>query len=182
MASGDKLRQIMRSRRRSKATRCRACGRTRPMTHFISVLLPLPLVPSSATVSPLCHIERDAAQRPHRAVAGIEVLDGEAKCQDRPPALADCAMTSAGAPIAMILPASRHITRSREAHHRLHDVLDHDDGDVLAAEADEQVAAPRRPRRSTGLPSPRRRSGASAPSPWRARAPSCAARPASAWP
>ena len=28
------------------------CGRTRPATHFISVLLPLPLVPSSATVSP----------------------------------------------------------------------------------------------------------------------------------
>ena len=27
-------------------------GRTMPMTHFISVLLPLPLVPSSATVSP----------------------------------------------------------------------------------------------------------------------------------
>ena len=27
-------------------------GRTRPATHFISVLLPLPLVPSRATVSP----------------------------------------------------------------------------------------------------------------------------------
>ena len=27
-------------------------GRTRPATHFISVLLPLPLVPSNATVSP----------------------------------------------------------------------------------------------------------------------------------
>ena len=27
-------------------------GRTSPMTHFISVLLPLPLVPSSTTVSP----------------------------------------------------------------------------------------------------------------------------------
>ena len=27
-------------------------GRTTPITHFISVLLPLPLVPSSATVSP----------------------------------------------------------------------------------------------------------------------------------
>ena len=27
-------------------------GRTRPMMHFISVLLPLPLVPSKATVSP----------------------------------------------------------------------------------------------------------------------------------
>jgi hypothetical protein len=27
-------------------------GRTMPITHFISVLLPLPLVPSSATVSP----------------------------------------------------------------------------------------------------------------------------------
>jgi len=29
-----------------------AVGRTMPITHFISVLLPLPLVPSSATVSP----------------------------------------------------------------------------------------------------------------------------------
>ena len=28
-------------------------GRTMPITHFISVLLPLPLVPSSTTVSPL---------------------------------------------------------------------------------------------------------------------------------
>jgi hypothetical protein len=29
-----------------------ACGVTMPMMHLISVLLPLPLVPSSATVSP----------------------------------------------------------------------------------------------------------------------------------
>ena len=29
-----------------------AAGRTMPITHFSSVLLPLPLVPSSATVSP----------------------------------------------------------------------------------------------------------------------------------
>ena len=34
------------------ATMRPAAGRTMPMTHFISVLLPLPLVPSSATVSP----------------------------------------------------------------------------------------------------------------------------------
>src|SRR5436305_2943418 len=29
-----------------------ACGRSMPMMHLISVLLPLPLVPSSTTVSP----------------------------------------------------------------------------------------------------------------------------------
>ena len=29
-----------------------ALGRTMPMMHFISVILPLPLVPSSTTVSP----------------------------------------------------------------------------------------------------------------------------------
>ena len=29
-----------------------ALGRTSPMMHFMSVLLPLPLVPSSTTVSP----------------------------------------------------------------------------------------------------------------------------------
>ena len=34
------------------ATMRPALGRTSPMTHFISVLLPLPLVPSSTTVSP----------------------------------------------------------------------------------------------------------------------------------
>ena len=34
------------------ATMRPALGRTMPMMHFISVLLPLPLVPSSATVSP----------------------------------------------------------------------------------------------------------------------------------
>ena len=33
-------------------------GRTMPMTHFISVLLPLPLVPSSATVCP-CEMSID---------------------------------------------------------------------------------------------------------------------------
>ena len=36
----------------SSAVMLPAVGRTMPMTHFITVLLPLPLVPSSATVSP----------------------------------------------------------------------------------------------------------------------------------
>ena len=49
-------------------------GRTMPMTHFKSVLLPLPLVPSSVTVSPWADGYRDAVQRPHRAVAGVDVF------------------------------------------------------------------------------------------------------------
>ena len=34
------------------ATMRPALGRTMPMMHFMSVLLPLPLVPSSTTISP----------------------------------------------------------------------------------------------------------------------------------
>ena len=43
-----------------------------PMTHFISVLLPLPLVPSSTTVSPASTVQRHVLEHPHRAVAGVE--------------------------------------------------------------------------------------------------------------
>ena len=43
--------QVCACARRSRATIVPALGRTMPMMHFISVLLPLPLVPSSATVS-----------------------------------------------------------------------------------------------------------------------------------
>ena len=49
------------------------------------------------------------------------------------------AITSAGAPIAMILPGVEAHHPLRKAHHRLHDVLDHDDGDVLLAEADQEI-------------------------------------------
>ena len=57
------------------ATMVPADGRTMPITHFISVLLPLPLVPSSATVSPPRAVHRDVVQHAHRAVAGIDAGD-----------------------------------------------------------------------------------------------------------
>ena len=49
-----------------------AVGRTMPMMHFISVDLPLPLVPSNATVSPSRDAKRHVVQHAHRAIAGIQ--------------------------------------------------------------------------------------------------------------
>src|SRR5947207_2468454 len=113
-------------------------GRTRPVTHFISVLLPLPLVPSNATVSPASTSSvtpRSALTAPYPA--------------SRP------SMARLSAKISLLHALVRHHLGRRadgddpagveahhplrKPHHRLHDVLDHDDGDVLVAEADEQV-------------------------------------------
>src|SRR5438876_3302685 len=114
------------------------CGRTRPATHFISVLLPLPLVPSSATVSPastLSETPRSALTAPYPASSP--------------------SMARLSAKIGLLHPLVRHDLGRRadgddparveahhalgKAHHGLHDVLDHDDGDVLITQADEQI-------------------------------------------
>ena len=61
---GGACRRGRASRRRSRRRCGPAIGRTMPITHFISVLLPLPLVPSSATVSPaLTSIETSSITR-----------------------------------------------------------------------------------------------------------------------
>src|SRR2546421_8278871 len=113
-------------------------GRTRPVTHFISVLLPLPLVPSSATVSPASTwsvTPRSALTAPYPASSP--------------------SMARLSAKIGLLYPLVRHDFGRRadgddptrveahhalgKAHHGLHDVLDHDDGDVLITQADEQI-------------------------------------------
>src|SRR5256885_4850191 len=113
-------------------------GRTRPVTHFISVLLPLPLVPSSATVSPASTwsvTPRSALTAPYPASSP--------------------SMARLSAKIGLLYPLVRHDLGRRadgddpacveahhalgKAHHGLHDVLDHDDGDVLITQADEQI-------------------------------------------
>ena len=63
ISSVRELRQIVRLCRRARARSRRASAAPCPSTHFISVLLPLPLVPSSATVSPGLDVERHAVQR-----------------------------------------------------------------------------------------------------------------------
>src|SRR4029079_14853034 len=107
-----------------------ADGRTMPMTHFMSVDLPLPLVPSSATVSP----SRTSRVTPCKTLTAPYPAS-------RP------AMVSLAAKIGrhdVVL--THHIARvaigdltSRHQHHeplgerqnRAHDVLDQNDGDAL---------------------------------------------------
>ena len=53
ICSVERLREVVRLAVELERSRTPRVGRTMPMTHFISVLLPLPLVPSSATVCAL---------------------------------------------------------------------------------------------------------------------------------
>src|SRR5262245_47880861 len=111
-------------------------GRTMPMRHLMSVLLPLPLVPSKATVSP----SRTSMETPCRTrtapypastfrttilLAKVGLLDGRVPHDLVRRALGD---------------ARAHVEDDdplREAHHRAHDVLDHDDGDPLLVQPEE---------------------------------------------
>ena len=79
-------------------------GRTMPMMHFISVDLPLPLVPSSTTVSPASDRHRHVLDDAHGAVGGIDAGDGEATGQGTPAPLPDRASTSCGSPSAIFRP------------------------------------------------------------------------------
>src|SRR4051812_37549652 len=113
-------------------------GRTMPMMHFMSVLLPLPFVPRSATVSPVVtSTETPCSARtapypastdsifklnPKVGFLHFGVLDDL-----RRHALAD---DLAGV-------EAHHALR--EAHHRLHDVLDHDDRDARSVEIEQDV-------------------------------------------
>src|ERR1700730_15839107 len=114
------------------------CGRTRPATHFINLLLPLPLVPSNATVSPastwsvpppsaLTAPEPASRSLTSRLSAKVGLLHalvshdfGRRADRDDPSGV-----------------ETHHALR--KTHHRLHDVLDHDDGDVLTRKAHEQI-------------------------------------------
>src|SRR6267143_3094523 len=112
---------------RSRLTEPRV-GRTMPMTHFISVLLPLPLVPSSATVSPWrIPMETPCSARtaPYRASIP-EILSSSAKVGFLHFRVLDDLGRRALADDPAGVEADHAL---REAHHRLHDVLDHDDRD-----------------------------------------------------
>src|SRR5437899_2699623 len=110
-----------------------AWGVTMPMMHLMSVLLPLPLVPSRATVSPSrTSIETPCSTRtaPYPAstpsttslLAKVGLLHG--RVAD------DLVGRALGDPLAGI----EDDDALREAHHRPHDVLDHDDRDALGVE------------------------------------------------
>src|SRR5262245_16205457 len=106
------------------------------MMHLIKVLLPLPLVPSSATVSP----SRTSMETPWRTrtapypaatsrttilLAKIGLLDGRIAHDLRRSALGDS-----------IARVEDH-DPLREAHDRAHDVLDHDDRDPLLVQPEQ---------------------------------------------
>src|SRR5262252_8808321 len=107
-----------------------------PMMHLISVLLPLPLVPRRATVSPSrTSIETPCSTRtaPYPAstsrttilLAKVGLLHGGI--------LDDLGWRALGDP----LPGVEHHDAFGEAHHRAHDVLDHDDRDATLVQAEE---------------------------------------------
>ena len=108
-----------------------------PMTHFISVLLPLPLVPSSATVSAVAtrRATRLRAPAPRRSRRRCRSMR-EATRQDRPSRLRGCGRPPAACRRRSCCrrPARRG---GREAHHRAHDVLDQDDRDALLVEPEQ---------------------------------------------
>src|SRR5262249_46396399 len=119
------------------ATTVPALGRSKPITHFISVLLPLPLVPRSATVWPLStaiDISSSTRTPPYPAerpsmrslLAKIGSLD--------------CGMAHAPArrPVGNLGAGDEKDEPLGEAHHRAHDVLDEDDGDARLVELHQQ--------------------------------------------
>ena len=62
----------------SPATRTRpAVGRISPVIARIVVVLPAPLTPSSATTSPLAHLQVHAFEHGRLAVAGVQVAQFE---------------------------------------------------------------------------------------------------------
>src|SRR5258705_2877971 len=114
-----------------------AVGASRPMTQRISVDLPLPLVPRRATVSPLCtFIERSSMTRTWPYPADRLLIDRlltEIRLQY---------FRVAGHLFRIAvrhLAAGHHANQAlRERHHGAHDVLDHDDGDALGAQLQQQ--------------------------------------------
>src|SRR6266478_7675904 len=112
---------------RSRLTEPRV-GRTMPMMHFMSVLLPLPLVPSSATVSPWripMETPCSACTAPYPASIP-EILRSSAKVGLLHFRIPDDVGRRALADDPAGVEADHAL---REAHHCLHDVLDHDDRD-----------------------------------------------------
>src|SRR5205823_7327721 len=114
-------------------------GRSMPITHFISVLLPLPLVPSSTTVS-ACETDNEMssstrteaypASRPWMVRLFFEA-GLFAKISPFDFRVADHLLRHA---IGDLLAGHQHDQPSRKAHHCPHDVLDQHDRDALLIE------------------------------------------------
>src|SRR3989442_10270065 len=113
-----------------------ASGATMPMMHLMSVLLPLPLVPRRATVSPSrTSMETPCSTRtaPYPAstlrttilFAKVGLLHGRVAH--------DLVRRPLGDPLAGV----EDDDALGEAHHRPHDVLDHDDRDPLRVEPEQ---------------------------------------------
>src|SRR5205814_5777274 len=111
-------------------------GATMPMMHLMSVLLPLPLVPSSATVSP-SRTSRDTpcstrtAPYPASTSRTTSLLAKVGLLHGRVPH--DLLRRAFGDAFARV----EHHDALGEAHHGPHDVLDHDDRDALRAQSEE---------------------------------------------
>src|SRR5712691_7340604 len=115
-----------------------ALGRTMPMMHFMSVLLPLPLVPSSTTVSPeltLSDTSSSTRTAPYAAwTRSSEMLLPKIRPLDF--GIANDVLRRA---VGDLLAGDQNDEPLREAHHRAHDVLDQDDGDAALAELNQEL-------------------------------------------
>src|SRR4030095_7674183 len=119
------------------ATIVPALGRTMPMMHFMSVLLPLPLVPSSATVSAsftLSEMPCSTCTEPYPALtsrtwmlfAKVGLHDFHVVHDRLRRVVGDLAA------------CNEHCDAIGELHDRAHDVLDHDDGHAVLLEPEQQ--------------------------------------------
>ena len=114
-------------------------SRVRPISVTSSVVLPMPLRPSSARLSPSSSstATRPRARRRRRsrrsAPSTAQELSHAAPRPDRPRARADPRAISAGRALGQHLAADQHRDALGEAEHELHVVLDEQDRDVAAA-------------------------------------------------
>src|SRR5215475_9592824 len=115
-----------------------ARGRTMPMTHFISVDLPLPLVPSSTTVSPVLTLS-DTFSRTRTAPYAASIFSMVRLLAKVSPFHLGIANHRVGQAVGDFLAGDQHDQPLRELHHRAHDVLDQNDGDPALVQPDEQA-------------------------------------------
>src|ERR1700678_3844521 len=112
-------------------------GRTMPMMHFMSVDLPLPLVPSSTTVWPppiLSETSSITRTAPYAAwmLLTVRLLAKVSPFHFR------IAHDLGGIAVGDLASGDENDEALREAHHRAHDVLDQGDRNALAVEPHQQ--------------------------------------------
>ena len=191
--------------RRAVETMLPARGQCRPAIVRMSVVLPAPFGPISATISPACDLQGDAPERLQVAVGDVEVVTGEhgvaaAAAGGRPPggAVGSSVAKEIAAPevrfdhprivghvrrrtLGDLRPAFSTTTRSEMPNTALHEVLDHDDGHARVADSGESARGARRPRRGSGRPSARRAAAAAGAWPGRGPARGACGRPGSGY-